>query len=219
MEECRNKPEQQQTMIENILFDMGNVLTAYDARWITEPFPAPSDMEKEVLASVFYSQEWVQLDMGLITEEEGLEAMKERLDTPEKRKLAEQYFYNWHIYNLAPMPGMEALIHDLKNAGKKVFVLSNASVRMLSAYREKIPAWDCFDGMLFSAEVGYIKPQKEIYQIAMERFHILPQESFFIDDLPRNVEAGKKLGMDGYVFENDVEKLRQKLASLLNLAL
>ncbi|MGN0482544.1 MAG: HAD family hydrolase [Lachnospiraceae bacterium] len=196
-------------MIKNIVFDMGNVLVSYDARWVAEQFPAPPDVEREVLSSVFFSQEWLKLDIGLISEEEGLEGMKSHLDTLEKQKLAEKYFENWHIYNMKKIPGMAELVQDLKAAGKQVYVLSNASIRLCRIYKETIPAWEYFDGMLFSAEVGYIKPQKEIYLNAFERFGISANESFFVDDLAENIEGGKKLGMDGYVFDGNVQGLRE----------
>ena len=58
-------------------------------------------------------------------------------------------------------------------------------------------------------------PQKELYQHLYARFHLEPQECFFIDDLPVNIEGAAKTGMDGYCFaDGDVEKLRQRLLFL-----
>ena len=75
-----------------------------------------------------------------------------------------------------------------------------------------IPATDCFDGMLFSAEVKCIKPQKEMYQHLFDRFGLKPEECFFIDDLPSNIEGGRACGMDGYCFaDGNIEKLKAVL--------
>ena len=72
---------------------------------------------------------------------------------------------------------------------------------------------DCFDGILFSADVLCLKPQKEIYGHLFERFHLKPEECFFVDDLELNIEGARRCGMDGYCFDDgNVEKLREVLA-------
>ena len=57
--------------------------------------------------------------------------------------------------------------------------------------------------------------QKEMYQHLFDRFHLNPEECFFVDDLSLNIEGARKCGMDGYCFEDgDVDKLKTVLASL-----
>ena len=60
-----------------------------------------------------------------------------------------------------------------------------------------------------------MKPQKEIYGHLFERFHLKPDECFFVDDLELNIEGARRCGMDGYCFDDgNVEKLREVLAGL-----
>ena len=88
-------------------------------------------------------------------------------------------------------------------------------LHFLKCYKEVIPAIDCFDGILFSAEVQCLKPQKEMYGHLFDRFHLKPEECFFVDDLNLNIEGARRCGMEGYCFEDgDVGKLRTVLASL-----
>lgn len=202
-------------MIKNIVFDMGNVLVDYVGDKVCSIFTEDKEMAREVAAAVFVSPEWVFLDMGIISEEEGLRNMQSRLDTEEKRQLAARSFWHWHEYNMTAKPGMEEVVRELKAGGYGIYLCSNASVRLLSCYKETIPAIDCFDGVLFSAEVKCMKPQKEIYAHFFNRFGLKPEECFFIDDLDNNIQGARDCGMDGYCFaDGNVAGLRDVLGRL-----
>ena len=60
--------------------------------------------------------------------------------------------------------GWKNLLGELKEEGYRIYLCSNASVRLLTCYHQVIPAIDCFDGIFFSAEVKCMKPQKEMYE-------------------------------------------------------
>ena len=202
-------------MIKNIVFDMGQVLVSYVGNLVCQIYIEDEQERKDVSTSVFASPEWGLLDMGVMPEEEALKKMQERLDTERKREQAEWCFWHWHEYNMKPKEGMEELVRWLKSMGYGIYLCSNASVRLLKCYKEVIPAIDCFDGILFSAEVQCLKPQKEMYGHLFDRFHLKPEECFFVDDLNLNIEGARRCGMEGYCFEDgDVGKLRTVLASL-----
>ena len=104
---------------------------------------------------------------------------------------------------------------DLKNQGYRLYLCSNASLRMLDCYQDTIPGIRLFDGVLFSAEVKGVKPQKEMYGHLFRRFGLKPEECFFVDDLPANIQAARECGMDGYCFgDGDVMRLREILKEL-----
>ena len=63
-------------------------------------------LAKRVCTAVFDSPEWVLLDMGVITEEDGIKKMISRLDTEEEKELAVKSFDHWHEYNLVQKPEM-----------------------------------------------------------------------------------------------------------------
>lgn len=66
-------------MIKNIVFDMGKVLLDYESMRACRHFLENEDDQKLVCSAVFDSHEWILLDMGLISEEEGLAKMCARL--------------------------------------------------------------------------------------------------------------------------------------------
>ena len=165
-------------------------------------------MEK-VCTSVFISPEWLMLDMGLITEAEALKRMQKRLPDDHAKEMARLCLEHWNEYCMWKVPGMEELVRELKGEGFGIYLCSNASLRMVTWYKNIIPAWECFDGILYSAEVKCMKPQREMYEHFYERFSLKPEECFFIDDLQDNIDGAKATGMDGYCFaDGDLEKLK-----------
>ncbi len=201
-------------MIKNIVFDMGNVLLNYDADRVCRQFMSDKSERKEVSMAVFASQEWLMLDMGIIPEEEALRRMQSRLDTDRKKEMARLCLAHWHEYNMWPVEGMADVVKNLKETGYGIYLCSNASLRLLTCYQQ-IPGIEYFDGILFSAEVKCIKPQKEMYHHLFERFGLKPEECFFIDDMMQNIEGARACGMEGWCFKDkDVEKLKEVLSYL-----
>ena len=122
---------------------------------------------------------------------------------------------HWHEYCMWPVPGMEELVTWLKGNGYGLYLCSNASLRMLDCYLDVIPGIRLFDGVLFSAEEKCMKPQKEMYRHLFQRFRLRPEECFFIDDLPANIQGARECGMDGYCFaDGDVERLKEVLSGV-----
>ena len=198
-------------MIKNIVFDMGRVLVGYDADRVCRHFMEDEAVRKEVSMAVFGSQEWLLLDMGVISEAEALKRMQARLDSGEKREMAALCLEHWHEYNMWPIDGMAELVREIKEKGYGIYLCSNASLRLLECY-QIIPGIEYFDGILFSAEVKCVKPQKEMYRHLFERFALKPEECFFIDDMRLNIEGAQACGMDGYCFEDqNIEKLKMVL--------
>lgn len=58
-----------------------------------------------------------------------------------------------------------------------------------------------------------MKPNEEIYKRLFEKFELIPEECYFIDDREENIKASKECGMNGYVFDmNNFSGLLEDLA-------
>lgn len=199
-------------MIKNIVFDMGKVLVNYEADRVCRHFMNDPMEIKEVTTTIFLSPEWILLDMGVIEEKDAMERMINRLTDNHAKEMAKLCMSHWHEYNMWPIEGMGDVVKALKEKGYKIYLCSNASVRLLTCYQDVIPGIQFFDGILFSAEEKLLKPQKEIYERLFVKFGIKPEESFFVDDLQMNIDGAKACGMDGYCFaDGNVERLKEKL--------
>lgn len=66
---------------------------------------------------------------------------------------------------------------------------------------------DAFDHMTISAEIGVEKPDTRIYQHALEKLNVRPEEAVFVDDVPANINAAQALGLHGVLFRNTQQTL------------
>lgn len=198
-------------MINTIIFDMGQVLIRWQPEKMLTHFDLTQDELSEIMRELFQSTEWIRQDRGTITEQEVVRAVCGRL--PEKLHCAvETMVYGWHKRYLDPMPGMAELVKELKEAGYRIYLLSNASLA-LRGYFPRIPGSEYFDGLMVSAEEKLLKPQHEIFEALYDRFSLNPENCFFIDDSPANVEGAFCTGMVGTIFRGDVPRLRREMAA------
>ena len=96
-------------------------------------------------------------------------------------------------------------------------MLSNNWARDGRAMAQKMGIADCFDVFVTSAEIGVVKPDPRIYQVALDRLRISPPEGIFVDDFVENVEAARRLGMRAVHF-SDSTQARDQLNELLTSA-
>lgn len=198
----------------NILFDMGNVLVTYNPEWVIRHYTEDEALIREVKNIVFHSQEWLLLDAGLIEEEKAERNWMERLSSDKARELAHLSFQNWHLYNMKVIPGTAEMIRALKENGKEIYLLSNASMRLLSIYKEVIPAVECFSGIFYSAAHKCVKPQDIIYERFLKEYSLKPSDCFFIDDLEENISAAKAVGISGAVMKSRTAKETAEILGL-----
>ena len=198
----------------NILFDMGNVLVTYNPEWVIRHYTEDEALIREVKNIVFHSQEWLLLDAGLIEEEKAERNWMERLSSDKAREIAHLSFQNWHLYNMKVIPGTAEMIRALKENGKEIYLLSNASMRLLSIYKEVIPAVECFSGIFYSAAHKCVKPQDIIYERFLKEYSLNPSDCFFIDDLEENISAAKAVGISGAVMKSRTAKETAEILGL-----
>lgn len=196
-------------MIKNIIFDFGNVLFEWNQDEIITNYSNDKE-EQEILKNViFKSDEWFKLDDGSMEYQEIIPLFKEKLPTNLKSKV-EEIMSTWYT----KMPINQEicdLIKELKENNYKIYALSNTHIPVYE-YVKKLEIGKYFDGFLISAVEKMMKPNEEIYYRLFEKFNLVPQECFFIDDSEKNILASRKCGMEGYVFNiKDFQKLKDKL--------
>ncbi|MFD0988770.1 HAD family hydrolase [Mariniflexile jejuense] len=108
---------------------------------------------------------------------------------------------------------IEATVEILKNliASKKykIVALTNWSSETFPIAQKQFEFLQWFEGIVVSGDEKTRKPFKEIYNITLERFNIIPENSVFIDDNLRNIEAANALGINGIHFKNPAELIQQ----------
>lgn len=81
-----------------------------------------------------------------------------------------------------------------------LYLLSNTGGIHREFIHSRYPIFTHFISGVYSYEVGVMKPDSRIYQIAKEQFGVIPEETLFIDDLPENVEGARTAGFQGFVY-------------------
>lgn len=82
----------------------------------------------------------------------------------------------------------------------KIFLLSNTDAIHIRAIEQKFNILRNFDGSVLSFEVGYCKPEPEIYFKALKQSNTSPENSLLIDDLEVNILGAEKVGIKGFKF-------------------
>ena len=198
-------------MIKNIVFDIGNVLAGFIWEDFYHSFGYSDEIFEKLADATVRSTFWNEMDRGKLTDEELLEGFIR--NDPSIEKELREVFQNVNgmikRYDYA-IPW----IKELKERGFHVYVISNFAHK---AHEECIDALDFLsevDGGILSYQVQLIKPSPEIYRLLCSRYGLKAEECVFIDDLPKNVEAARKEGMQGIVFEN-LEQAKKALESVL----
>ena len=201
-------------MIRNIIFDFGNVLGWTLADDTTKTYVADSSVRQQIRNVVFDPADWDRLNRGTMTDEEMFQRICSRL--PEHlHQDAITVYDNW-TNTSRPVPGMAHLVSELKEKGYRLYLLSNATLTFSERYR--LVPWmsallEQFDGLVFSAVVGMAKPDREIYEYVLNTYSLNADECLFVDDYQENIAGAEKLGIQGYRFDGDSEKLKKYIFS------
>ena len=181
------------THIDTIVFDIGNVLAAFDWHSFVKDFGYDEKTNGEITRAVFQSPDWSQVDLGLKTDEELMEAFVN--NAPHLKKEIEEIFARWQ-YSVKEYPFSESWLGGLKAKGYKIYVLSNYGRTMFTYAREHFRFLRHVDGGIISYQINKIKPYPEIYKALIEKYDIIPEKAVFLDDLPDNIAAAAALGMN-----------------------
>jgi putative hydrolase of the HAD superfamily len=103
-------------------------------------------------------------------------------------------------WSTLPRAGVE-LVDRLAGDGARLAVLSNAPAPLASAVRAA--GWSAaFAALLFSADVGLVKPDPAIYARADAAYGTQPRHVVFFDDRPDNVDAARVHGWDAHLWQD-----------------
>jgi epoxide hydrolase-like predicted phosphatase len=112
-------------------------------------------------------------------------------------------------------PEMANLLQEL-HGRYKLAVISNADWTeevMRHDFLNKFGLPDLFDVIVTSASAGAAKPDPAIYEVALQRLGVRPEEAIFTDDLALFTEAAAALGMHAFTFTTP-EAFRQYLVRM-----
>ncbi len=196
-------------MIRNIIFDIGNVLT--DFRW--KEFLSDRGFSEEMTARIARASVltplWDEVDRGVWDMEKLMqEFIRRDPEIASELRLAFDNVKGMVTKRDYAIPW----IQRLKTHGYKVYYLSNFSIKAYEDCQDALDFIPFMDGGILSCREKVIKPDAEIYRILLSRYLLKAEESVFIDDTGKNVDAAEALGIHGICFKSRKqaeEELRQ----------
>ncbi len=193
--------------IKNLLFDFGGVLYEIATEITIKEFNRLSKVSIEILLSKeFYSEFIAPFEKGLQSAEEFRETICQRLNL----QLNDNNFDAIWLKTLVSIyPDSVELISELKKQ-YRLILLSNTNILHYNAFQpECAELFNLFDRKYFSFQIGFLKPQLEIFEYVSNNSQINPETTLFIDDTFENIQTAKNLGY--YVLHLNDRKLLSDL--------
>lgn len=195
-------------MIKNIILDMGNVLLSFDPEIPLNHFCETKAAKDIIRKELFQGPEWIQGDYGFISNRDRYEPVSRRVPK-EFHKSLKNCVEHWDIC-MKPIPGAMDFCKYVKSRHYGIYVLSNAC-NMFHDYFPRFASEDYFDGVMVSSDIHMIKPETRIYEYFLKTYELKPEECLFIDDREENIAGAQKVGINGYLFKGDFEKIKELL--------
>jgi 2-haloacid dehalogenase len=197
------------TNIKNVIFDLGGVLVDWNPDKVFIKVFEGDKQKMEYFYAEVCTQEWNEnQDAGYPM----AKATEERVALfPEFEKEIRMYYDRWDEMLGNQIQGTVDILKKLTNSPEyKVVALTNWSHETFPKAIKKFEFLQWFEGVLVSGVEKTRKPFPEIYELTLNRFDLKAEESLFIDDNLRNVEAARALGIHSIQFHSP-EQLAQEL--------
>ena len=175
-----------------VLFDLGGVVVDVDLNWSRDAWVATTGTSHADFDRVFLDSGIKdQIDRGEMSEVEALTRIRELHGAPVEDH---QIRHCWTSC-LRTRPYSTQLVHAVSQRARCA-VLSNtdpihsAWIEGQSGIRDAITRW------FYSYQCGSMKPESQIFLVALQGLGVPAEETVLIDARPENIAAAQRLGMD-----------------------
>ncbi|MGB7404262.1 MAG: HAD family phosphatase [Pacificimonas sp.] len=183
--------------LDNIVFDVGNVLYEWDIRHLYEKLIDDPDRLDWFIGNVVTAEWHFQHDRGRPFAETSAELIALH---PEEADLIRAFGPRFNETIPGPVPGMIELATELHGRGLRLFGITNFSGEFWRGFRPTASIFDLFADIVVSGDEQLVKPDPAIFELAKSRFGVASGNSLFVDDRPENVEAARDAGFEAHLF-------------------
>ncbi|SHK92483.1 HAD family hydrolase [Xylanibacter ruminicola] len=206
--------------IKNIAFDLGGVVIALSYEQAVKRFEEIGLKDARQHLDAFHQHGiFGDLEQGLITAEEFRIELSKLIG---KEIIYKECLHAWHGYvEYVPQKNLQMLL-KLRQLGYKVCLLSNTNPYMMQwAMSNEFDGQGhsleyYFDHLYLSYQCKHMKPSPEIFQMMLDGQQASAEETLFIDDGKKNIEAAEALGMKTLFPENNKD-WTEPLAKMLEI--
>jgi putative hydrolase of the HAD superfamily len=206
--------------IRGVISDFGGVLTtplveAFTA--VQEQSGIPVEALGRAMARVAArdgANPLFELETGRMSEADFLAAVGEALGEELGREVHLRGFSRSYFANLHANHELIAYMRSLRDRGLRLAILTNNVREWEPLWRSKLPVDEIFDVVVDSAFVGMRKPDREIFELTLDRLGLSAGECVFVDDTEINCQAARELGMAAVRFRSSRQAIAEVEAAL-----
>ncbi len=179
----------------NIVFDIGNVLIAWDPHAaFRHAFDSDAEIDAFLMDADFYA--WnLEQDRGR-TRQEAVAAVPEA-----HAALMDGYFDRFHLTIQDKICETWSLMERLRGKGYGIYGLTNFAADTWPVALEVHPQLgEAFEDVVVSGHEGMIKPERAIYDLLCRRNKLSPSDCLFIDDSAANTQGARAAGWQAHHF-------------------
>lgn len=182
-----------------LIFDMGNVLISFSFEKMLSQIATTAGLPVDQVKSLFMEDGvGIKFEKGEVSSKDLYDLLSEHAPAP----FDFDQFIEAGCNIFDPRPEMVEIVKKLKAKGLRLILLSNTNEAHYHYISKNYDFLPLFDHFVLSYELHCVKPEKEIYQAALLHTEAEPEECFYIDDIPEYVQAARKLGIQGHVYES-----------------
>ena len=176
--------------VKKFLFDLGNVFFDWNPERILKPIFNDDERMNFFINNISFPLLDTRCDAGITIEVAVNDAVKKFPDFEKEIKL---YYPNHRNMVGGFFQKTVDIFHKVKELNYPCYILSNWSAETYEGMEDQYPFLKEFDGKIISGRDFLIKPDPAIYELAISRFDLIPEETLFIDDRLDNIQAAQNL--------------------------
>lgn len=192
--------------IKNVVFDFGGVLIDWNPRYMYRNVFSEEEEMEHFLKNICTDQWNAQQDKGRLLAEATLLL---QMEFPDKSDLIQLYYDKWEeMLNGSIQENVEVL--EELHGNYPLYGLTNWSAETFPIALERFGFLRYFNEIVVSGEEKMIKPDKEIFDLMLNRYSLKAEECIFIDDNEKNIKTATEMGFKVVHFTEGVN-LRNEL--------
>jgi 2-haloacid dehalogenase len=195
-------------MIKNIIFDLGAVLIDWNPKYLYRKVFHTEEAVNFFLDNVCTGH-WNEQQDGGRTFKEAEEQLIQEF--PEYETEILMYYSRWVEMLGGPIHETVEIFKELRpRYPDTIYALTNWSAESWPTAVAMYDFLSWFNGVVVSGQEKMKKPDERIFKLICDRYKLVPQQTLFIDDNLRNIEAANDFGIKTIHF-NSSEQLKKEL--------
>ena len=178
--------------IQKVIFDVGQVLVKFNPQNLFIKILKDEEKVDFFLKNICTWKWHIQQDLIYDTSKAAGPVIKKY---PEYKEAIEAFYGRFLEMIDSVHQENVNLALKLKQKGYPIYLLSNFPGDQFEKYRLQNSFLNEFDDRIISGDVGLAKPDIKIYQLAIKKFNLNPEESLFIDDKIENTKGAEQAGI------------------------